>query len=98
MAVVSKVDIISRIKSLNPDNNSDEYLSLLEDIEDTGTKWESGTDWEQKYRENDADWRKRYVDRFGSGGDPTPTGVEPEPSADREEIIVKTYEELFQEG
>lgn len=49
-------------KAIIGDNTSDEALSFLEDITDSYSL--PTVDWEAKYKENDAQWRQKYRDRF----------------------------------
>lgn len=99
MAIVPRETLLERIRNLIVEDTSDEYLSLLEDFNDTVNDYESrATDpenWKQKYEENDASWRARYRDRFFGGQD------NPPPPATNTEQIVKgeeiTIEDLFTE-
>jgi hypothetical protein len=62
MAVIPIKDLIARISPLLGDDNSDENLTLLEDITDTVNAGASDTQWETKYN----DLAKRYRQRFES--------------------------------
>lgn len=105
MAVITKDELMSTLKTLTSENTSDEVLSFVENVSDTmddlinKTKGD-GKDWKAEYEKNDAEWRQRYKDRFFSSdadGDsktpPIPTPITPEP----EETSVPhyTYGELF---
>lgn len=95
MAVISKEDLLRRISERIGDDNSDETLSLLEDVSDTITDFEErdSEDWKTKYEENDAKWRKKYRERF-ENLEPVIENLEPV----IEEIIeVKSYDDLFSE-
>ena len=92
MAVRTRDEIIELVKTRIGEDTSDEALGFLEDISDTLSDYdtritESG-DWKVKYEENDAEWRKRYKDRFEGKEVDDPDPEEPE---------VKTYryEDLF---
>lgn len=92
MAVRTRDEIIELVKARIGEDTSDEALGFLEDISDTLSDYdtritESG-DWKVKYEENDAEWRKRYKDRFEGKEVDDPDPEEPE---------VKTYryEDLF---
>lgn len=92
MAVRTRDEIIELVKTRIGEDTSDEALTFLEDISDTLSDYdtritESG-DWKAKYEENDAEWRKRYKDRFEGKEVDDPDPEEPE---------VKTYryEDLF---
>ena len=68
MSVKTKTELLEMIKNRIGDGNSDEDISFIEDITDTVTDLENkasnNINWEQKYNENDAAWRKKYRDRF----------------------------------
>ena len=88
MAVVERDKLIERITGILSDPDSDESLSLIEDITDT-LEAGSSDDWKTKYEENDAAWRKRYKERFLKKPD-----NEPEIEDDEKEEK-KTYDDLF---
>lgn len=99
MSVVSKESLLERIRDITGSENaeSDESISLLEDLSDTFEDLSSQIaqvgDYKKKYEENDAEWRKRYHDRFFSVVDDT-TIKEDDKDDDVEK---KTYESLFKE-
>lgn len=88
MAVVERDALIQRIASVLSDPESDDSLSLIEDVTDT-LEAGSSDDWKTKYEENDAAWRKRYKERFLKKPD-----KEPEIEDDETEEK-KTYDDLF---
>lgn len=88
MAVVERDVLIQRIASVLSDPESDDSLSLIEDVTDTLDAG-SSDDWKTKYEENDAAWRKRYKERFLKKPD-----KEPEIEDDEKEEK-KTYDDLF---
>ena len=88
MAVVERDELIKRITSVLSDPDSDDSLSLIEDVTDT-LEAGSSDDWKRKYEENDAAWRKRYKERFLKKPD-----NEPEIEDDEKEEK-KTYDDLF---
>lgn len=94
MAVLSREDLMKR---LNEAIGEDADVSILEDVADTYDAIADHSDadeWERRYHENEAAWRKRYRDRFESG---TPdSGAKNTTDDDQEdEIKVKTFDELF---
>ena len=94
MAVLSREDLMKR---LNEALGEDADVSIMEDVADTYDAVADHSDadeWERKYNENEAAWRKRYRDRFESGT-PYPTGTNTEDEPQEEEIKVKTFDELF---
>lgn len=91
-------EIITAVNGLIPeDEASDEQLAVLEDLTDTltdlTTRAADQTDWQSRYEALDAEWRKKYRDRFlGSDEDPEEEEEEPEEN----DAPVK-YEDLFEE-
>lgn len=75
---------------------SDESISLLEDLSDTFEDLYSQVlqagDYKKKYEENDAEWRKRYYDRFFSV---TEDDIKEDDKDD--DVEKKTFESLFKE-
>ena len=108
MAIVKKEELTERIKKLFSDNPTDDEISLMEDFTDTFaslsannsddisaklTEAESkNAKWEQKYNDNDAMWRKKYMDRFNGKVEDIPE-VKKSLEADRSENI--TINDLF---
>lgn len=100
MAVRSKQEILDVLKSKFGEDTSDETLAIIEDINDTyddfETKTKDTTNWETKYKENDAMWRKKYRDRFFSGVEEV---AEEKDTTGAEDDAPKnlTFENLFKE-
>lgn len=71
MAIKSREELLKSLNTLIGDNSSDENLEILEDVTDTLKDYEEKTadqtDWKTMYEQNDADWRKKYKERFLSG-------------------------------
>lgn len=97
MAIKSREDLLKSLNILIGDNSTDENLAILEDVTDTLKDYESKTadqtDWKTKYEQNDADWRKKYRERFTSGE---------EIKEEQEEDVEKdskplTFDSLFKE-
>lgn len=68
MAVKSKDELMEALKRVFADATDDNTLELITDISDTVDDLnrqvtESG-EWEQKYNENDKQWREKYRDTF----------------------------------
>lgn len=99
MSVVSKESLLEKIRDMIGTENaeSDEAISLLEDMSDTFDDLSSQVlqagDYKRKYEENDAEWRKRYHDRFFS--DVEETAIKEDDKDD--DVEKKTYESLFKE-
>ena len=97
MAIKSKEELLKKLNTLIGDNSNDENIEILEDISDTLDDYENKTadqtDWKTKYEQNDAEWRKKYRDRFMSGED-----IIDEQEDDVEKDSKKlTFESLFKE-
>ena len=76
MSIKTKQEILEQINARFGEDNSDEALSMIEDITDTLNDFETrangdGIDWKSKYEENDKAWKKKYVDRFFNGSSDT---------------------------
>lgn len=102
MAVRTRDEILAAIRSRLGDDTSDDALTIIEDIDDTFKDYETrtGEDWKSKYDELDAQWRKRYRDRFfqkADNGETTPDDVKDDNEDLKEESEVKDFDELFTE-
>lgn len=98
MAVRTRDEILTSIRTHFGEDTSDETLALVEDITDTINDFENkannnGENWKQRYEENDAAWRKKYRDRFFSGGSDD-NDDEHEPPKKKN----YSYANLFKEG
>jgi hypothetical protein len=96
MAVRTRDEILEMIRTRVGEQTDDETISFLEDVTDTLTELETrangdGENWEQRYRDNDAEWRKKYKERFFSS-EPDDSK---EPKQEEEEKKPKTFEDLF---
>lgn len=98
MAIRTKEEILERIKAKLGDDNSDETISIIEDISDTmddyNAKVKDSTDWKAKAEQIDAEWREKYKERFFSGSVDDKSIVEPEEEV---EVTNYRYENLFKE-
>lgn len=97
MAVLTQEQFNQAIQNIVGDNQDDNTIAFIENMTDTyndlvGKATNGGTDWEQRYKDNDAMWRKKYTDRFFGG-----TGDDDEPPHD-EPPKPMTFEDLFKEG
>lgn len=95
--VKSKDEIMAALKDILGSDTSESAISLVEDVTDTlndyDTKTKDSSDWKKKYEENDANWAKRYRDRFFSAeNDDVDDDFMPEP---KDKPL--TYENLFEE-
>lgn len=98
--VVEKEALLKRISDYIGEDNSDESISLLEDISDTYDSLgkEDSEDWKAKYEENDAMWREKYRSRFTSGNtDKTIEDTTQKVEETTVEETVESYDDLFKE-
>lgn len=98
MAVKTKEEILNYVRDRTKDKTDDATLSFVEDITDTLNDYETRTassdDWKKKYETNDAEWRKKYKERFFTTTDDK-TVIE-DLEEEKEEPGTKTrYEDLF---
>ena len=99
MAVKTREEILESFKARLGENPDDEIISFLEDFTDTLDDFEKrakgdGTDWKSKYEENDANWRKKYTERFFSVEPEPEPKPEPKPEPDD---TPRTFSDLFKE-
>ncbi len=99
MAIKTRDEIIEAVRKRIGEDTSDEAISLLEDVTDTFADYETKvadkTDWKTKYDEMDANWRKKYMDRFsGTTGEEVKDEQEEQIKDDSEP---RTFDELFTE-
>lgn len=68
MAVVDRAELIKRFSERFTDDTSDEVIQLTEDLSDTLNDYDKRVndkeDWKTRFEENDAEWRKKYKERF----------------------------------
>ena len=92
--IKTKEELLSQIREvIGEDNNSDDVISLIENVTDTYADFEDKTrdDWRGKYEESERSWREKYISRFGEDA------KEPEEkhSDPNENPVPKTFESLF---
>lgn len=103
MGVRTRDEILTAVRSYMGDDTSDDALTIIEDIDDTFEDYETriGENWKGKYDELDAEWRKRYRDRFfqkPDNGETNPDDVKDDNEEDlKEESEIKDFDELFKE-
>ena len=92
--VRSKEELLKAINEIEglPEDTS---ISLIEDITDTMDSFSDQTNWKTKYEENDAQWKKKYKDRFFNS-DSKDNNSEQE--FDDSEKKPLTFESLFGNG
>lgn len=99
MSVLTKNELMEKVKNFLGDDTSDEALEIIEDISDTVEAGNS-EDWKQKYEENDKKWREKYRDRFFNGDNNDDTDNEKpketeNKESEKEQEKLLTFENLF---
>lgn len=93
MAVLSKDELIEKVRQYVGDRTDDGSIEILEDISDSIQSYDAD-EWKQKYEENDKMWRDRYISRFVEKKEDDPdTPAEHE----EEEKEYSSFEDLFEE-
>lgn len=68
MSVLNREEFMNRINAYVGEDTSDEALSFIGDMSDTYDELNKGSgEWESKYKNLDAEWRKKYKERFLTG-------------------------------
>ena len=92
MAILSKDEILSILNTLIGERTDDEALKIIEDFTETIDNYLS-TNWEEKYKQLDEEWRKKYKERFFKGKEVKEPTPEKETEEDPETKI--TIDDLF---
>lgn len=95
MAVLTREELLARIDRINTDKESDDYISLLEDVSDTYDSMSGGEDWKSRYEQNDREWREKYRSRFFDAP-VSDTGYQEE-EVTEEEVASTDYNDLWEE-
>lgn len=100
MAIRSYDEFSEILRTYVGDRDDDASISIIEDFADSRTDWEKPSDWEEKYKTLDKEWRTRYMNRFyGKPDGETPDAVGPmrtDTDAETTHSVTK-FEELFKE-
>lgn len=93
MAILSKDELIEKIRKYVGDRTDDETIEIIEDISDSIDS-SADDEWKRKYEENDKMWRDKYISRFVDKKEDEPdTPTEHE----QEEKEYNSFEDLFEE-
>ena len=99
MAILTKAELLAKLKERTSEDMGDDTLRFIEDVTDTLNDFESKakdtTDWEKKYKENDEQWRKKYKERFFTT--PIQEDEQDLPNEEVPKLENLTYENLFKE-
>lgn len=92
MAVKTNDEIMTKVREIIGEDDSDEAIEFIEDLSDTLESFSNVEDWKTKYYENDKKWREKYRDRFFTSKEE----VEEDDIEDPEEKEKKKFEDLFE--
>lgn len=67
--VKTKDEIMEEIRAYIGDRSDDQTIALVENISDTIDDYAAHGDYDNKLMAVEAEWRRRYIDRFMSGGE-----------------------------
>ena len=100
MSILNREEFLNQIKAHLGDDTSDESIQFLENATDTFDDLEKrangdGVDWKAKAEQIDADWRKKYRERFFN---PNSKDDEDDRQNDNDKPKKLTFENLFKEG
>lgn len=90
-------ELKTALQELIGERTDDEALEFIEDFNDSIEELsnEGNEDWKTKYEQNDAEWRKKYRDRFFNGKVDEDT-EKPKPNENEESDEEKTtIDDLF---
>ena len=91
MSVKTIDEIMTKVREIIGEDDSDEAIEFVEDISDTLESFSNVEDWKTKYEENDKKWREKYRDRFFTSKE-----VEEDDIEEPEEKEKKKFEDLFE--
>lgn len=67
--VKTKDEIMEEIRAYIGDRSDDQTISLVENISDTLDDYAAHGDYDEKLMAIEAEWRRKYIDRFMNGGE-----------------------------
>ena len=81
--VKTKDEIMEEIRAYIGDRSDDQTIALIENISDTIDDYAAHGDYDEKLMAVEAEWRRKYIDRFMTGGEKK-NDVEVEKTEDEE--------------
>ena len=91
----TKDEIMEEIRAYIGDRSDDQTIALIENISDTIDDYAAHGDYDEKLMAVEAEWRRKYIDRFMSGGE-NKSDVETTEDEDKKEDI--TIDDLYTES
>lgn len=67
--VKTKDEIMEEIRTYIGERSDDQTIALIENISDTIDDYAAHGDYDKKLMAVEAEWRRKYIDRFMSGGE-----------------------------
>lgn len=67
--VKTKDEIMEEIRAYIGDRADDQTIALVENISDTIDDYAAHGDYDEKLMAVEAEWRRKYIDRFMNGGE-----------------------------
>lgn len=67
--VKTKDEIMEEIRAYIGDRSDDQTIALVENISDTIDDYAAHGDYDEKLMAVEAEWRRKYIDRFMNGGE-----------------------------
>lgn len=67
--VKTKDEIMEEIRAYIGDRADDQTIALVENISDTIDDYAAHGDYDKKLMAVEAEWRRKYIDRFMNGGE-----------------------------
>ena len=96
MAIVEKSVLFERVRKRFENDTDDETLSLIEDLVDTVNSYD-GTDWKNKFEENDKNWRNKFKEKFFNSAIKEKDSEEESEKTEPDKPEILTYDQLFKE-
>ncbi len=99
MAILSKQALLDTVNTIIGESTEDNVLEFLENLTDTLDSVESGngTDWKQKFEDNDKMWKDKYKNRFFSNNSSNGGNSEVDEEETNEDEPPKNFDELFKQ-
>lgn len=96
--VKTKDEIMEEIRAYIGDRADDETIALVENISDTIDDYAAHGDYDEKLTAVEAEWRRKYIDRFMNGGEnKTDVKVEKTEDEEKEKAEEIKIEDLYTE-
>lgn len=96
--VKTKDEIMEEIRMYIGERSDDQTIALIENISDTIDDYAAHGDYDKKLMAVEAEWRRKYIDRFMNGGE-NQSEVKAETTEDEEKDKSEeiTIEDLYTE-